>query len=810
MVLQQYFSNKISSMTYYRHSLLLLSITLFNHLAQSQNSVGIGTSDSNENAVLELVSPDNNQGFLVPRLTTLQRTDMVANLSGEDAGLMVYDSDQSLFYFWQGSGWTTIDTQLSLTAGTGIDISEGTINNTGDDDNDATNELQDLSLNGTIIEISNGDNVDIGPIIPPGGTDDQNLVLTDNVLTIEDGTGSVNLANYIDDADADDTNEFQTITRDAGTTITLSNGGGTISIADNDNDNSNEIQNISTNDSPGNIAISGGATLNLNVNDGDADDSNEFQDLSLDSDILSLSGSTETIDLGSYLDNTDNQDLSSSASGTTRTISISGGNSTDINVADNDNDNSNEIQNISTNDSPGNIAISGGASLNLNVNDGDSDDSNEFQDLSLDSDILSLSGSTETIDLGSYLDNTDNQDLFSSASGTTRTIGISGGNSTDIDIADNDNNSANEIQNISTNNTPGNIAISGGATLNLNVNDGDSDDANEFQDLSLDSDILSLSGSTETIDLGSYLDNTDNQDLSSSASGTTRTISISGGSSTDINIADNDNNSSNEIQNISTNNTPGNIAISGGATLNLNVNDGDSDDSNEFQDLSLDSDVLSLSGSTETIDLGSYLDNTDSQDLSSSVSGTTRTINISGGNSTIISVADNDNSSSNEIQTVSESGGTVTLSGGGGSFSIFDFNPSAFKATSSKGQALGDGIIRLDFDREIYDITGNDYEQETSEFKVQEDGYYHLSGLIPFDADGRPNGAIITIRDVNRGDIFYQQSSDANPNSVSFSVDMFLTKEMVIGVFIEVSGSNVQTDQSPSQSTYFFSGRRFN
>jgi len=42
----------------------------------SQNSVGIGTSDPNENAVLELVSTNNDQGFLIPKVTTAQRTSL--------------------------------------------------------------------------------------------------------------------------------------------------------------------------------------------------------------------------------------------------------------------------------------------------------------------------------------------------------------------------------------------------------------------------------------------------------------------------------------------------------------------------------------------------------------------------------------------------------------------------------------------------------------------------------------------------------------------------------------------------------------
>lgn len=94
---------------------------------------------------------------------------------------------------------------------------------------------QDLSLSGTTLQITDGASVDLSPIIPAGGTDDQNavevpydnaisglaatdtqtaidelaaggltdtddqgLILTGDVLTIEDGTGSVNLMDYAD------------------------------------------------------------------------------------------------------------------------------------------------------------------------------------------------------------------------------------------------------------------------------------------------------------------------------------------------------------------------------------------------------------------------------------------------------------------------------------------------------------------------------------------------------------------------------------------------------------------------------------
>ncbi|SIS37388.1 hypothetical protein SAMN05421766_101104 [Zobellia uliginosa] len=105
----------------------------------------------------------------------------------------------------------------------------------GDADADPSNEIQDISLVGTDLSITGGSTIDLSAIIPPGGTDDQNasevafdnsgtglaatntqeaieelatgglvdtddqaLVLTGDVLSIEDGTGSVDLGDYVD------------------------------------------------------------------------------------------------------------------------------------------------------------------------------------------------------------------------------------------------------------------------------------------------------------------------------------------------------------------------------------------------------------------------------------------------------------------------------------------------------------------------------------------------------------------------------------------------------------------------------------
>lgn len=61
-------------------------------------------------------------------------------------------------------------------------------------------------------------------------------------------------ANTVTNSDNDETNELQTLTQD-GKEVTLSNGGGTISVADDDSDPTNEIQDITANGE--NISLTG-------------------------------------------------------------------------------------------------------------------------------------------------------------------------------------------------------------------------------------------------------------------------------------------------------------------------------------------------------------------------------------------------------------------------------------------------------------------------------------------------------------------------------------------------------------------------
>ena len=121
--------------------LLFAAFILFSYSTKAQKTVGIGiTTNPNSNAVLHLVAPDNDQGFLVPGLTTSQRTasSFTSKLSSNDDGLLVFDKDERKFYYWKANEWVALigtDVGFILSAGIGININDNNqIENTGDVD----------------------------------------------------------------------------------------------------------------------------------------------------------------------------------------------------------------------------------------------------------------------------------------------------------------------------------------------------------------------------------------------------------------------------------------------------------------------------------------------------------------------------------------------------------------------------------------------------------------------------------------------------------------------------------------------------
>lgn len=184
-----------------------------------------------------------------------------AGTGGDNWGTQVVQSDATL----SGDGTTgneltvvgdlTDDQTLSL-SGTDLSISGGNTidvsslqDGVNDADADPANEYNTgASLIGNELNITDPGGtvtVDLTPLVSGVGT--QTLSFTSPNLSISGGN-SVDLSalqDGVNDADADPSNEIQTISQ-SGNTITLSNGGGSVTVAPSaDDDPTNELQTLS-------------------------------------------------------------------------------------------------------------------------------------------------------------------------------------------------------------------------------------------------------------------------------------------------------------------------------------------------------------------------------------------------------------------------------------------------------------------------------------------------------------------------------------------------------------------------------------
>lgn len=282
--------------------------------------------------------------------------------------------------------------------------------------------------------------------LDPNGGSDFRLEGEDRLLSVPYALYAGNV-NGSSDADPDPTNELITDMYLSGTELYIVEAGQVhmldlVSLQDGtvdaDADPTNELQDISL--SGNSLSISQRSTVDLGslpdlVEDADADPLNEIQNLQLQGNILTITGnsSSTTINLGQYLDNSDDQ-----------LLSLEG----------------NEL------------SIEGGNAVNLTdlVDDADADPTNELQDISLSESSLSISNGS-TVDLSfipdGYEPDTDNQ-----------TLNVDGYN----------------------------LSISNGNTMILpdEVIDGDNDPINEIQTLSIDGNVLTLSdGGVVELTLGS-------------------------------------------------------------------------------------------------------------------------------------------------------------------------------------------------------------------------------------------------------------------------------------------------------------------
>lgn len=170
-----------------------------------------------------------------------------------------------------------------------------------DADADATNEIQSISLEGSILAISESNSVDLGSL--GADTDDQTLTLSGTDLSISEGN-AVDLSSFLDNTDTQLT--------EAEVDDYVANNGYLTSASD-DQALSLESNTLSLEEG-GEVDLSGYL------------DNTDAQTLDLDiSNVLSIQNGNE-ISLASYLDNTDDQALSLSSN----TLSLEDGGTVDL------------------------------------------------------------------------------------------------------------------------------------------------------------------------------------------------------------------------------------------------------------------------------------------------------------------------------------------------------------------------------------------------------------------------------------------------------------------------------------------------
>ena len=417
-----------------------------------QQGVGIGTSNPNPNAILDIVTPARNKGVLVPRLTTSERNSMSGALSSTDNGLLVYDSTLNGFYFWNGSSWnsvtvtqdlelvgntlritnnasaTDIDlssligtntdeqtlslagTDLSITGGNTVDLSP-LQDGVDDADNDPLNEVQDLQLVGNTLSITNNasaTNIDLAPFAGTN-TDNQDLDFTSGVISLsgDPDMTMIDLSNYDSNVSDDFNGAFSNLT------------GVPSGLSDGDDDTHLTEAEVDT-------YVSNNGYLTSEV---DGSITNEIQDLQLAGNNLTITnnGSATTIDLSPYLDDTDthltedevdiyvnnNGYLTSEVDGSTtneiQDLQLAGNNLTITNNGSATTiDLSPYLDDTDTHLTEAEVDtyVSNNGYLTSEV---DGSITNEIQDLQLAGNNLTITnnGSATTIDLSPYLDDTD-------------------------------------------------------------------------------------------------------------------------------------------------------------------------------------------------------------------------------------------------------------------------------------------------------------------------------------------------------------------------------------------------------------------
>ena len=200
---------------------------------------------------------------------------------------------------------------------------------------------------------------------PEGGTNYFDMG-SDQLLSVPYALYSQNSASAANATDAQTlTVSGNTLSISNGNSVTLPGGGGSYTAGSGINIAGSTISNTAPDQT---VAITGtGATTvsgtypNFTVNTPIPTDTDD-QTLNLSGNTLSISEGN-SVNLSSYLDNTDNQDLTSVKTGNSVTVSITNGTGTTFSIADSDSDPANELQSLLV--SGNTLSISSGNSVTL-------------------------------------------------------------------------------------------------------------------------------------------------------------------------------------------------------------------------------------------------------------------------------------------------------------------------------------------------------------------------------------------------------------------------------------------------------------
>tara|TARA_R110002072_G_scaffold14307_1_gene59669 strand:+ start:121821 stop:123719 length:1899 start_codon:yes stop_codon:yes gene_type:complete len=268
----------------------------------SNGGIGVGMnglSFPNPNASIDLNASD--KGLQLNRMDTAQRDALGTALGASEVGVVIFNTDDSLTYVWDGTNWSAIgsdDQALSLNVnsldledGGSVDLS-GYLDNTDDQNISGSGFAANMLTIG--IEGGTSEVIDLSAL-DNSGTDDQALSLNVNSLDLEDG-GSVDLSGYLDNTDDQDISGSGL----AGNILTIGIEGGNSETVD-----LSSLNNTGT----------------------------DNQQLTLNANTLTLEDGG-SVDLSGYLDNTDSQTLGNFAlTGVFLNLGISGGNSVLVNMS---------------------------------------------------------------------------------------------------------------------------------------------------------------------------------------------------------------------------------------------------------------------------------------------------------------------------------------------------------------------------------------------------------------------------------------------------------------------------------------------